>query len=273
MNGSPEGPAGEEETQPERDQERGGQQTGSRRHELESMLPNHRRLRAVSFDVTHTLIEPRAAGAIYAEVLARAGWSLDPEALSGAIRKVWRDLAAESPPGHDRFRRFSDGARGFWRELVRRVLATEGRGAPPEGLVDELYERFAQPAAWTVYPDVPGSLDALRRDGYRLALVSNWDERLEGLLAALGLRAYFEVAFVSGVVGVEKPDARVFLGLVDALGLPPEAVLHVGDSAEEDVAGARLAGLQAVRIDRQRRDGLALHSLGELVDLLVPRPT
>ena len=51
---------------------------------------------------------------------------------------------------------------------------------------------------------------ALSERGYRLALLSNWDQRLRGLLQALDLAAHFEVMIISGEVGVEKPDIEIF---------------------------------------------------------------
>lgn len=70
------------------------------------------------------------------------------------------------------------------------------------------------------------------------------------MLKRLELAGYFEIIVVSREVGVSKPSRAIFQHAVRLLGLPPEAVLHVGDSLLMDVRGARAAGLSALRLNR-----------------------
>src|SRR5688500_6013062 len=126
---------------------------------------------------------------------------------------------------------------------------------------------------------VPGSREAVRAlaaAGVRLAVTSNSDGTVEDHLArhewvqvGLGPGASVEVVTDSGIVGVGKPDARVFQATIDALGLPPDRILHVGDSAFYDVAGAAAVGMHAVHMDPHRLcDGDHPHvkALSELLD-------
>lgn len=120
-----------------------------------------------------------------------------------------------------------------------------------------------------------GTLDALRRlrhAGVRLGVVSNSDGRAEEALIAAGLRDLFEVVVDSAIAGVEKPDPRIFLGALDALGIAPEEALYVGDLYEVDIVGARAAGMTAALLDRQGRHPghgvLTARSVGELVGRL-----
>jgi putative hydrolase of the HAD superfamily len=102
----------------------------------------------------------------------------------------------------------------------------------------------------------------------RLAVISNWDERLEPLLKKLGLHSYFEAIVISCDVGFTKPSPVIYGHALRRLGLPPEAVLHVGDSAREDVEGARAAGMRAQLVNRSisraASDGLP----GDLISLI-----
>ncbi|HET7585042.1 MAG TPA: HAD family hydrolase [Gemmatimonadaceae bacterium] len=66
---------------------------------------------------------------------------------------------------------------------------------------------------------------------------------------------YFPVRIYSCDVGHAKPHARPFQAAVDALGVRPEEVLHIGDNERTDVEGALRAGLRAVRADFVRRNG------------------
>lgn len=103
---------------------------------------------------------------------------------------------------------------------------------------------------WThVAEETPDALRLLAGMGYRLAVVSNADGRVEELLSRRGLREHFEFVIDSHVIGVEKPDPRIFREATDRLGLDPALCLYVGDLFPVDVLGARAAGLQAVLID------------------------
>jgi putative hydrolase of the HAD superfamily len=84
----------------------------------------------------------------------------------------------------------------------------------------------------------------------RLAIVSNWDERLRPLLQQLRLDRYFETIIVSCEVGFAKPSPVIFEHASKKTGVAPGQILHVGDSFNDDVAGARAAGCRALLIDR-----------------------
>jgi putative hydrolase of the HAD superfamily len=171
------------------------------------------------------------------------------------------------PAGRDRFAFFPGGEEGFWRRLVARALNHAGADLDPDAVtrvLERLRRHFAGAGAWSVYPEVPAVLAALRADGVRLAIVSNWDSRLPSLLDTLGLAADFEVLAVSHLEGVEKPAPELFWRAVDRLGVRREQVLHAGNLADVDVAGARAAGIDAVLVDRA---GPARHERGVIHDL------
>jgi putative hydrolase of the HAD superfamily len=92
------------------------------------------------------------------------------------------------------------------------------------------------------------ALDALRERGYRMAVVSNADGRVRGLLEEAGLTGHLEFVVDSAEVGIEKPDPRIFRTATDRMGLLPSACAYVGDIYEIDIVGARGAGLEAVLI-------------------------
>jgi putative hydrolase of the HAD superfamily len=114
-----------------------------------------------------------------------------------------------------------------------------------------LYERFGASNAWRIFDDVLPALDAVATTSIRLAVISNWDERLRPLLQQLKLTDYFETIVVSCEVGFAKPSPVIFEQAAKKLGLPATSILHVGDNFTADVQGARDAGLRAIRIDRK----------------------
>jgi putative hydrolase of the HAD superfamily len=100
-----------------------------------------------------------------------------------------------------------------------------------------------------------------------VAVVSNWDVSLGAVLDRLGVSVDAVVA--SAAVGAAKPDPAIFAAALDRLGVAPADAVHVGDSLEHDVAGARASGLRAVLLRRDGGRGPAdvpvIASLAELV--------
>jgi FMN phosphatase YigB (HAD superfamily) len=99
-------------------------------------------------------------------------------------------------------------------------------------------------------------LQRLAEAGVRLAVTSNSDgtvadhlARHEWVQVGDGSGVRVEVVTDSGVVGVGKPDPRVFEATIAALDLPPAQILHIGDSVHYDVEGAAAVGMQAVHMD------------------------
>lgn len=77
---------------------------------------------------------------------------------------------------------------------------------------------------------------------YPMVLVSNFYGNVESVLADFDLRRYFRDIIESAVVGVRKPDPKIFRLGVDALGLKPEEVLVIGDSYKKDIVPAESIG-------------------------------
>lgn len=88
-------------------------------------------------------------------------------------------------------------------------------------------------------------LDELRKR-YPMVLVSNFYGNVESVLRDFGLDRYFDRIIESAVVGVRKPDPKIFRLGVDALGLRPEQVLVVGDSYKKDIVPAETIGCKVL---------------------------
>lgn len=83
---------------------------------------------------------------------------------------------------------------------------------------------------------------------YPLVLVSNFYGNVDAVLRAFGIRKYFNGIIESSVVGIRKPDPRIFMLGVVALGLKPDEVLVVGDSLKKDILPARSIGCRTAWI-------------------------
>jgi HAD superfamily hydrolase (TIGR01509 family) len=113
------------------------------------------------------------------------------------------------------------------------------------------------------------SLSKLRSTGLLLGVVSNSDGRVEEALQAAGLRGYFDCVIDSAVIGVEKPDPRIFQAALTALGVRPHEALYVGDLYEVDIVGARAAGMHAVLLGaREKGAGVPCPTTGSIEELV-----
>jgi len=119
-----------------------------------------------------------------------------------------------------------------------------------------------------VRPGTFEALEAFKSAGYRLAIVSNAEGQVEADARRFGLVPYFDVIIDSHVVGVAKPDPRIFQIALERLGVAPDEVRFAGDIYSIDVEGARAAGIEARLIDCHQRytwvDHEKIRHIGEL---------
>jgi putative hydrolase of the HAD superfamily len=214
-------------------------------------------VQAVTFDVGGTLIEPwPSVGHIYAEEAARYGVpGLPVEIINRQFARAWGRLANF---GY---------TRSEWAELVDASFHGLTELPPSRTFFSALYARFAQADAWRIFPEVPPVLKRLAGRGLRLGVISNWDRRLRPLLRDLKLRDYFHTMVVSCDLGVCKPAPEIFLHAARKLRVPPESVLHVGDSQQLDAEAARAAGMRGLWLDRGGAAGPGAGKLGTLAEL------
>lgn len=229
--------------------------------------------RGLLLDAMGTLIGLRTSvGVTYAELAAQHGLKVDAAAIDRHFPRIYRQapplafpgLASPDPAAETLTNPALEEAEiGWWSARIAEVLAAagaEGMGVgtgmdtgmesePPPELGQALFSRFAQADLWRVYDDVPAHLETWHRRGLRLAVVSNFDSRLPGLLHSLGLAPWLEAVVVSSAVGAAKPDPRPYQQALAQLNLAASEVWHVGDSPE-DGAGAHAAGIRWVKVQR-----------------------
>ena len=221
-------------------------------------------VKVIFFDAVGTLIHlPRGVGFHYAEVARRLGWNVEADSLGAAFRAVWKGMPRRASERKPR----ADDDRGWWRELVLRVLRRHELppGFDQERYFDAVYREFTQPGVWSLFPEAIEALDELAAH-HRLAILSNFDTRLRTVLAQLGILARFTGIVISSEVGADKPDPWIFQHALNQAGVSADEALLVGDDPECDVAGARRAGWHAFHLDRPRT------TLRDLVIQLSGRP-
>ena len=134
--------------------------------------------------------------------------------------------------------------------------------------VDAVLEALLASLRFRAHADAVDALRTLRSAGVKRVAVSNWDSSLGDALARAGLAELLDGAISSAEAGADKPRPEIFARALElAGGVAPDAAIHVGDRLDEDVAGARAAGIRAVLLvrDDSAPDGVeAIRSLAEL---------
>jgi putative hydrolase of the HAD superfamily len=181
---------------------------------------------------------------------AREGFAATPEALIAAEGQTKLALERGGLP-QVAWSGAAVPARRGWGATVGSILALAGlpRREVPR-LLDALWPEHAARNLWSLVP--PGLVDALgraRARGLRVAVISNSEGMLEALLRDVGLLGALDLVVDSGVVGIEKPDPRIFRIALDRFEVPPSRALHLGDIYATDVLGARAAGVRVALVD------------------------
>lgn len=143
--------------------------------------------------------------------------------------------------------RTEEGLAGFKRLNAKLTGAEIGIEAPDEVLAEVAERRIS----FNPYPESEAVLRCLREMGTRVFVVSNWDIELVRVLDDLGWSHYFDGVIASAVVGVEKPEGKIFEEALRAGGIPHDRVVHVGNDPITDVAGASEADIDTVLVDRR----------------------
>ena len=207
-------------------------------------------IKAVFFDAAGTLIEPaRRVGESYAVIARKYGLEVSAADLSERFRFCFHAAPPLAFPGAPPAE-IAELERAWWKALVRRIFEPWDGFQRFDDYFAELFAYFAQPEAWLLYPEADETLSALKRRGLILAVISNFDSRLTGILEGLGAAHWFEHIFVSSRVGHAKPDREIFQKALEPHSLKAADALYVGDSEEKDLKGANAAGLKGVLIER-----------------------
>ncbi|MEA2272077.1 MAG: putative hydrolase of the superfamily [Solirubrobacteraceae bacterium] len=143
--------------------------------------------------------------------------------------------------------------------VLRDALPARAHGLP----LDDVLAALLAALRFTPYPEVPATLDALRAEGIALVVVSNWDVSLHEVLAQTGLAERLDGVLTSAEVGFAKPGPEIFALALELVGATPDEALHVGDSAAEDVEGARAAGVRPVLLIRDPADRRPIPGAGD----------
>ncbi len=209
---------------------------------------------------------------IWLQLARELGLRVEMEALQGAHQEATEFF---TPKIYEYKGRMEE----FWLLFDSFILDKLGISDPDGRLAKAVYRGFQEDRWIHLYPETREALEALRKNGYQLGMISNNTDDLLRRLKQLDLEKYFDSVTYSQEAGAEKPNPLIFqLALKRAQCVPQEAV-HVGNSYEHDVVGAQAAGITPILIDRDdhypKADCLRIRDLRELEAVLasVSRPS
>lgn len=230
-----------------------------------------RPVKVIFFDAAETLFKTRGSvGDIYLKIARKYGSRTSKEAIDEAFFNGFK----KSPPAvisQD----ISSSERikiekNWWRTVVKQVFTEVGMIPSFDSYFQEVYTVFKGSQGWELFPETIEVLSSLKKKGYSLGLITNFDTRVYEVTKALGIAHLLDSMTLSSETGAPKPHPVIFKRAVDAHQIRPSEALHVGDSLSDDVEGALKAGLQAVLIDRHHlfkpgKDYIKIESLTELL--------
>uniref|UniRef100_UPI00358F5E56 haloacid dehalogenase-like hydrolase domain-containing protein 3 isoform X2 n=1 Tax=Myxine glutinosa TaxID=7769 RepID=UPI00358F5E56 len=170
-------------------------------------------LRLITWDATGTLLRVRGS---VGEQYKAAGLLFDlacPEvtSLNAAFREAYTEQSQHKPCyGSTCIRKTESGA--WWATVVQETFKRCGVEDAPliMKIADYLYHDMKRPDRWEVFGDVHPALSWCKAQGLRLGVLSNFDDRLNGILSGVGLRSYFDVVLTSDEMGMQKPQPEAF---------------------------------------------------------------
>jgi HAD superfamily hydrolase (TIGR01509 family) len=205
-------------------------------------------VRGLFFDLDDTLY-PRDA-------FVRSGFAAVAHEVAASWRRDREALFATLVQAHD------DGRTGS----EFQVLCEEHR--LPLSLVPRMVDIFrTHTPAIALAPPVRQMLGSLRRDGWRLGILTNGLPAVQRRkVAALGLAPLVDsITYAEEHAPHGKPDAAAFQAAVAGLGVAVSACIFIGDDPVCDIAGARAVGLRAIQIAPSTRGAVAPRTGGGVI--------
>lgn len=193
----------------------------------------------VLIDLHGTLID-QGTGQMWVEAALAAlaePRTVDPE-LPGFLDHIWEN-AREFDPSSSR-----DLNADAHHLVFHKLIASFDLD---ESFIEALYTTMLD--AWQPYSDAVPMLQALKAEGVLVYVLSNIGIPIDHVLERAGISELIDGRVLSYEVGAVKPDAEIFQASIDAMGLPAESVLMVGDSPKDDV-GAGFLGMRTLILPR-----------------------
>lgn len=198
----------------------------------------------IFFDLFGTIFRwsksPRVA---ISEVLTAHDYHVGPDAVLRARREIERKL-----PARDEFP--ADFEPQYWNHYNEELLK-KLQVPPTAELLAAVEAEIRQNVEIGLQPDAMPALQALKRTGVSLGVISNATFGAKRDFMRLKLGPFFPQVVISQAVHARKPDPHIFLVALSKFGCAPPRAWMVGDEVDADVKGARGVGMVPILVDRE----------------------
>lgn len=208
-------------------------------------------IKAVFFDFYYTLaVWSLPLEDSLQKIANRYKIDIDWDLYSKAVQHLFADASDTDPSEHSLLETLDKIVESYC-QFIRDLGITDHADQIAWELLQAGHSLFGATVA-SLYNDTIPTLERLHGN-YKLAIVSNWDTPLDPLAERLGIDKYFEIITAShdSRVRSSKPDSYIFEYTLDAVGVSAEETVHVGDTFEADIIGARDVGIRPILIDRE----------------------
>ncbi|MFM7152325.1 MAG: HAD-IA family hydrolase [Gemmataceae bacterium] len=222
-------------------------------------------VRAVLFDAVGTIMFPNPpVEVVYASYGQRHGSRRTEAEVKERFARIFAaEEERDRETGHS-----SSESREWqrWSSIVRFVLDDLEL---PERCFQEIHTHFGRPESWRAAKDIARVLGEIQSRGLILGVASNFDHRLDQVVAGMPELASLDKVYISSVLGWKKPAPEFFDSICRDLNLAPREILFIGDDPRNDFEGATRFGMSALLLDPAGRQDLpADQRLVSLADLL-----
>ena len=192
--------------------------------------------KVIFIDMGETLVSftPKFHEPIY-QFLLRKGYKI-PEKL--VFRTVYKQLSKDH---------FPDPLLGGLSVLNYKDLLCELGITPKECLMKEIEKIQLLSNKWDLFEDSEPFLKELKKDDYKIIMITNATRSVYKIVSDLGLDKYLDDIVASCDLGIMKPHPRIFRIAIEKYGMPK---YHIGDIYEIDYIGALRAGVRPLLLDR-----------------------
>lgn len=207
------------------------------------------------FDLGYTLVSSNREE-IYRELL-----------LEGDIEKFLDEIGIAFHITDKYYMRFRQGAlsnktNSFYSEyfkLLNQNLKIEENNIDPIK-IKKVFSQYK----WSAFPHTLSTLETLKEDGYKVGLISNWNNTARSVLNETGIIKYLDEVVISSEIQIEKPDERIFKYALEKAGVTPECCIYIGDNYYDDVVGSKKISMESILINQYGKLGIE-----EIKDIMV----
>jgi HAD superfamily hydrolase (TIGR01549 family) len=221
-------------------------------------------IKAVLLDFGGTLVSGRLELEPYHEsirnYLMSLGYNVPIKELKKALRGALFELNKKRSRGLE-----------MTFEEVYSIFLGKLNTSTDDSMLDWLHENFRNHYSTSFFPCVEDLLKELSSK-YKVAMISNtMSNQPKLMLEETNMDQYFDLLVCSRDLGVRKPNPEIFKIVLERINVKPSEAVHVGDSVEADMYGARDSGITGIWIKTPNQplwNGYAINSICELTMFL-----